>query len=131
MTEIRKTCMRYFRQQLILNVTLALIALLVMRVSYMNSMLWPIIISVLFTLGVSTTNIYVWQHISKKTPESLPMFFTAASGFRLLLGLTTMFVYYLIVGKDSIMVFFLVFIVFYFVSLTHHAYFFARVSNKS
>ncbi len=131
MTEIRKTGLRYLRQQLCLIVTLALVALIVMRVSYMNCMLWPIIVSVVFTLVVSTAIFYVWQYLSKNHPEDLPMFFTATSGFRLLLALATMFVYYLIVGKESIMVFFIVFMIFYFASLIHHALFFARVSNRS
>jgi hypothetical protein len=49
----------------------------------------------------------------------------------LLLALAVMFVYYLVAGRSAMLVFFLVFMVFYVVSLAHHTIFFARVSNRS
>ena len=49
----------------------------------------------------------------------------------MLLALAVMFVYYLACGRSAMLLFFLVFIVFYFVSLAHHSIFFARVSNRS
>ena len=49
----------------------------------------------------------------------------------MLLALAVMFVYYLVNGRDAMLVFFLVFMAFYLVSLIHHSVFFARVSNRS
>ena len=70
------------------------------------------------------------RRVAKKSPENLPTFYTAVSGFRLLMALGVMLVYYLINGGDTMLVFFLVFMVFYFASLIHHSVFFARVSNR-
>ena len=42
-----------------------------------------------------------------------------------------MFVYYLIAGREAMLPFFLVFMVFYVLLLIHQSVFFAKVSNRS
>ena len=131
MANIDQLSKRYMRQQLFLTAGLFLITLLVMQVWFVDGLLTPAIISVAFTLVLGCVIAMVWCRIAKNSPESLPTFFTAVSGFRMLLALAVMFVYYLAVGRDNMLVFFLVFIAFYFVSLAHHSIFFAKVSNRS
>ena len=128
---IDKLCMSYLRQELCLAVGLFLISLLVMQVWFIDGLLIPAIVSVLFTLVVSAAIGLIWRRVAKRSPESLPTFFTAVSGFRMLLALAAMFVYYLVFGRSAMLLFFVVFMVFYFVSLAHHSIFFARVSNRS
>ena len=128
---IDKLCMSYLRQELCLAVGLFLISLLVMQVWFIDGLLIPAIVSVLFTLVVSGAIGLIWRRVAKRSPESLPTFFTAVSGFRMLLALAAMFVYYLVFGRSAMLLFFVVFMVFYFVSLIHHSIFFARVSNRS
>ena len=128
---IKTLSRQYMRQQLYLTAALFLIILMLMQVWLLDCLLWPTVISVFFTLVVAGVIGVVWARIAKQSPESLPTFFTAVSGFRLLLALAVMFVYYLVNGRDSMLSFFLVFMVFYFVSLGHHSIFFAKVSNRS
>ena len=128
---IDKLCMSYLRQELCLAVGLFLISLLVMQVWFIDGLLIPAIVSVLFTLVVSGAIGLIWRRVAKRSPESLPTFFTAVSGFRMLLALAAMFVYYLVFGRSAMLLFFVVFMVFYFVSIIHHSIFFARVSNRS
>ena len=128
---IDKLCMSYIRQELFLSVALFLIALLVMRVWFIDSILSPAIISVCFVLVLAVSIGLVWRCVAKGAPDSLPTFFTAVSGFRMLLALAVMFVYYLVDKNDTMLLFFLVFMAFYFASLIHHSIFFARVSNRS
>ena len=128
---IDKLCMSYLRQELFLAVGLFLLTLVVMQVWFVEGLLVPAIVSVVFTLVVSGTIGLVWRRVAKRSPESLPTFFTAVSGFRMLLALAAMFVYYLACGRSAMLLFFVVFMVFYFVSLAHHSIFFARVSNRS
>ena len=128
---INKLSISYLRQELYLAIGLFLIALLVMRVWFIDGLLTPAIIAMVFTLVVSATIGMVWRRVAKRSPESLPTFFTAVSGFRMLLALAVMFVYYLVFGRSAMLLFFVVFIVYYFVSLAHHSIFFARVSNRS
>ena len=129
--DIDKLSKRYARQELLLTAALFLITLLVMRVWYLDELLVPVIVSAAFTLVVSTALAVIWRKVATKSPDSLPTFFTAASAFRMLLALAVMFVYYLVNGRDAMLVFFLVFMAFYLVSLIHHSVFFARVSNRS
>ena len=129
--DINKLSISYLRQELYLAIGLFLIALLVMRVWFIDGLLTPAIIATVFTLVVSAAIGMVWRRVAKRSPESLPTFFTAVSGFRMLLALAVMFVYYLVYGRSAMLLFFVVFIVFYFVSLAHHSIFFARVSNRS
>ncbi len=128
---INKMCMSYIRQELYIAVALFLICLMVMQVWFLDSILPPAIVSVIFTLVLAVAVGLVWRRVAIGSPESLPTFFTAVSGFRLLLALAVMFVYYLVAGRSAMLVFFLVFMVFYVVSLAHHTIFFARVSNRS
>ena len=128
---INKMCMSYIRQELYIAVALFLICLMVMQVWFLDSILTPAIVSVIFTLVLAVAVGLVWRRVAIGSPESLPTFFTAVSGFRLLLALAVMFVYYLVAGRSAMLVFFQVFMVFYVVSLAHHTIFFARVSNRS
>ena len=127
--DVRKLSKGYLKQGLFLTVGLSLITLLVMQVWYLDLII-PVLISAVFTLAVYLVIGLVWRQVALSTPENLPTFFTAVSGFRLLLALAVMFVYYAI-GKDSMLRFFLVFMAFYVVALAHHSIFFARVSNRS
>ena len=129
--DINKLSISYLRQELYLSIGLFLIALLVMRVWFLDDLLTPTIIATVFTLVVSAVIGMVWRRVAKRSPESLPTFFTAVSGFRMLLALAVMFIYYLVFGRSAMLLFIVVFLVFYFVSLAHHSIFFARVSNRS
>ena len=130
MDKIRKMSINYIRQGLYISSALFLLTLLVMQVWFLD-LLTPAIVSVAFTLLVCFTIGLVWRYVAKNSPDSLPTFFTAVSGFRLLLALAVMFVYYLLDNNDIMLSFFLVFMVFYVASLAHHTLFFARVSNRS
>ena len=130
MDKIRKMSINYMRQGLYISAALFLLTLLVMQVWFLD-LLTPAIVSVSFTLLVCITIGVVWNYVAKNSPDSLPSFFTAVSGFRLLLALAVMFVYYLLDSNDTMLRFFIVFMVFYVASLAHHTVFFARVSNRS
>jgi FtsH-binding integral membrane protein len=127
---VEKLSKNYMKQGLFIAVGLTLITLLVMQIWFLD-LLTPAIISAVFALVMCWTIGLIWRRVAKRSPESLPTFFTAVSGFRLLLALAVMFVYYLVDTHDSMLRFFLVFMAFYIVSLVHHTIFFARVSNRS
>ena len=126
---IEKLSMTYMRYGLMVTVALALIGLMVMQVLYLD-LLTPIIVSVAFSLVTCVAIVQIWKRVALSSPDSLPTFFTAVSGFRLLLALAVMFVYYLVDTQDSMLRFFMVFIVFYFGMLIHHSIFFARINNR-
>ena len=126
---IEKLSMTYMRYGLMVTVALALIGLMVMQVWYLD-LLTPIIVSVAFSLVTCVAIAQIWKRVALSSPDSLPTLFTAVSGFRLLLALARLFVYYLVDTQDSMLRFFMVFIVFYFGMLIHHSIFFARINNR-
>ena len=126
---IKKLSIAYMRYGVMVAVALALVGLMVMQIWFLD-LLTPIIVSVAFSLVTCVAIAQIWRRVAQNSPDSLPTFFTAVSGFRLLLALAVMFVYYLVDNQDSMLRFFMVFIVFYFGMLIHHSIFFARINNR-
>ena len=126
---IKKLSIAYMRYGVMVAVALALVGLMVMQIWFLD-LLTPIIVSVAFSLVTCVAIAQIWKRVAQNSPDSLPTFFTAVSGFRLLLTLAVMFVYYLVDNQDSMLRFFMVFIVFYFGMLIHHSIFFARINNR-
>ena len=126
---IEKLSIAYMRCGVMVAVALALVGLMVMQIWFLD-LLTPIIVSVAFSLVTCVAIAQIWKRVAQNSPDSLPTFFTAVSGFRLLLALAVMFVYYLVDTQDSMLRFFMVFIVFYFGMLIHHSIFFARINNR-
>ena len=127
--DIQKLSIAYIRQGLMVTVALALVVFLIMQVKYLD-LLTPVIVSVVFSLVICVSVALIWRRVAQSAADSLPTFFTAVSGFRLLLALAVMFVYYLVDTQDSMLSFFMVFIAFYFAMLAHHTIFFARINNR-
>ena len=126
---IEKLSIAYMRYGVMVAVALALVGLMVMQIWFLD-LLTPIIVSVAFSLVTCVAIAQIWKRVAQNSPDSLPTFFTAVSGFRLLLALAVMFVYYLVDNQDSMLRFFMVFIVFYFGMLIHNSIFFARINNR-
>lgn len=74
--------------------------------------------------------ILVWKRIETKSPESLPMFFMAVSGLKMLAALGTLFICYLAIGGENIRWVVILFVIYYVIFLMHHAIFFAKINNK-
>ena len=125
-----KLSKRYARQSILLTTGLALLGLLVANVYQTSGIIIPLVVSSLFVLVTEVASAFLWRWVAVKHSDMLPSFFTGVSGFRFLLALVVMFVWYLATNRQAIITFFVVFLIFYFVSLIHHSIFFLRVSNR-
>ena len=125
-----KLSKRYARQSILLTTGLALLGLLVANVYQTSGIIIPLVVSSLFVLVTEVASAFLWRWVAVKHSDMLPSFFTGVSGFRFLLALVVMFVWYLATNRQAIVTFFVVFLIFYFVSLIHHSIFFSRVSNR-
>ena len=125
MADIDKLSWYYRKQSILLIAGLTLIAFIGMKVWFQNDSLTPLIVSIVFSLIVENIDIMIWARIAKRSPENLPTFFMGVSGFRMLLGIGVMFVYYLVADRNTMFLFFLIFAGFYVVLLVHHTTFFA------
>ena len=126
MADVKKLSKCYLRQGIMLVAGMFFISLIIMRVWNLYEILNPLIISIIFSLMIVFAEAIIWRRVAKKNPEGLTGFYTAVSGFRMLLALGIMLVYYIIMGSETMMTFFLVFVAFYFVLLVHHAIYLPR-----
>ena len=129
MADIDRLCSKYIVWSMIIVVLLTVAALLVEKTGLASALMYPVAVSAVFSIFVESADALVWRRVAKKSPDSLTTFYTAVSGFRMLLALATMFVCYIIVGRDAVAPYIVVMLVYYFVLLAHHSIFFSRLSN--
>lgn len=129
--EIGKLSNLYLMQGISLIIVMMAIVGLLDKFTSLEGLTAPMMVSGGFSFVLVAVEAIAWRLVATKSPDSLPTYFTAASGFRLLLALGTMFVYYLVAGSDTMLTFFLVFMAFYVALLIFHSVFFAKVSNRS
>lgn len=127
--EISKISRRYLVESLLTTMVLILLTLGLAYCLSIETIVAPLSVSAVFSIVVNGLDGFIWKKVASNSEESLPTFYTAVSGFRMLLALATLLVCYIIVGRDAMLVYCLTFIGFYFIHLAHHAIFFARVSN--
>ena len=131
MRNIDKKCKSYLGWSVFIIALISIIAYLLEVMEMVDGLSVPIVVSAVFSLVVEMADVLVWRRLAMRSPETLTTFYTAVSGFRMLLALATMFVYYLFAGRAGTMTFVVVFLCFYLVLLAHHAIFFSRLSNDS
>lgn len=129
MADIDKLCGRYIVWSMVYIFILTIGSFIFEKLGLFSGLMYPVAVSAVFSIVVESADALVWLKVAKKSPDSLTTFYTAVSGFRMLLALATMLVCYIIVGRDAIMPYILVLLVFYFAMLAHHSIFFSRLSN--
>ena len=129
MADIDKRCGRYIVWSMVYIFILTIGSFIFEKLGLFSGLMYPVAVSAVFSIVVESADALVWRKVAKKSPDSLTTFYTAVSGFRMLLALATMLVCYIIVGRDAIMPYILVLLVFYFAMLAHHSIFFSRLSN--
>ena len=129
MADIDKLCGRYIVWSMVYIFILTIGCFIFEKLGLFSGLMYPVAVSAVFSIVVESADALVWRKVAKKSPDSLTTFYTAVSGFRMLLALATMLVCYIIVGRDGIMPYILVLLVFYFAMLAHHSIFFSRLSN--
>ena len=128
--DINKQCKKYILQTIFIFAVMNSIVIIVQKMWGLD-LLAEMIVSSSFLLVTGVAIALIWRWVVSSHKESLPTFFTAVSGFRLLLALGVMFGWYLADKNDTMLQFFMVFMAYYVVSLVHHSFFFARLSNRS
>ena len=129
MADIDRLCSKYIVWSMIIVVLLTVAAFLVEKTGLASALMYPVAVSAVFSIVVESADALVWRRVAKKSPEGLTTFYTAVSGFRMLLALATMVVCYIIVGRAAVAPYIVVMLVYYFVLLAHHSIFFSRLSN--
>ena len=121
---------RYIRQTVQIVFALFLLELLVLQLVGSELLLTPILVSVGFALLVESGDALLWKRLESKEDESKATFFMAVSGFRFLLALLVLFIYYLNTDRGGMAAFLLLFAPFYLAVLAHHSLFFSHLRNN-
>lgn len=128
-TEIAKLSRRFVCQSVSAVVLLSLAVVSLSLFAHVDGLARPLAVSAVFALVVELADIAIWSRVAGGEGKMLPTFFSAVSGFRLLLGLAVLVGCYIAVGRDAMREYVLVFMVFYLWLIIHHSVFFSRVSN--
>ena len=127
--DINNESRRYIIQSVVLFCLLTLLGALAMTLWSLN-LLSAMIVSGCFILVIDLATGYIFRWVATRHADMLPSFFTGVSGFRFLGALAVMAVWYATSDRASLMTFFMVFLIYYMVSLIHHSIFFSRISNR-
>ncbi len=130
MVDIKQQSNRYIMQSIVLALILYFGIYAVQINWHLQGVLTPLVVSMLYVLILEISSALVWRWVAEKHRDMLSSFFTAVSGFRFLSALIVMAVWYLTTERQSMMTFFVIFLIYYMASLIHHSIFFSRVSNR-
>ena len=128
-TEIAKLSRRFVCQSALAVVLLSLAVVSLSLFAHVGGLARPLVVSAVFALVVELADIAIWSRVAEGEGKMLPTFFSAVSGFRMLLGLAVCVGGYIAVERDAMAEYCLVFMVFYLWVIIHHSVFFSRVSN--
>lgn len=130
---IGKTALIYNKVLICILAGLTMLGLLTMQLTGLSVLLYPMVISVVFSFVCGWTYIQGWKAIARRAPESMPKYYLAGSAFRLMAAAIVLLVYCVVERHDiqTIKWFAIVFIVYYIVTLVFDAVFFAKVSKNS
>lgn len=129
-TETTRLSRRYALQTVVAVTVLSLGVISMHMFAHVDGLVSPLVVSVVFALVVELIDIYLWKRIADANETMLPTYFSAVSGFRMLLALFTLLGCYITVGRDAMLEYCLVFMVFYLWMIVHHSLFFSRLTNS-
>lgn len=128
---IQSASKRYSQQAVQIVFALFLLELLILQMLGAGLLLTPVLVSMCFALIIELSDAFIWKRLENKTEETKATFFMAVSGFRFLLALLMLFVYYFISDRSGMIAFILLFAPYYLAVLVHHSIFFSHLRSKS
>ena len=86
---ISKLTKRYSIQTLFAVAVMSLVVILIKTFAHVDTLVYPLVVSVVFTLVIEFADVIIWKFLAKNSVDTLPTFFSAVSGFRMLLAIAT------------------------------------------
>ena len=127
--DINNESRRYIIQSVVLFCLLTILGGLAMSLWSLD-LLRALVVSGCFILAIDLTSGLIFRWVATRHADMLSSFFTGVSGFRFLGALAVMAIWYATSERASMMLFIVVFLIYYMVSLIHHSIFFSRISNR-
>jgi hypothetical protein len=130
MMDVDKVAKRYFGIGSLIVIFLWMIGILIDTIRPEWGITAPVWVSAGFSMFFLIAFSLLWRWVSKEKKESLTTLYSVVSGFRMVLALFTLFVCFLFVGRDAMVPYVLVFMVFYLIMVGFHTVYFSRVTNR-
>ena len=122
----------YLKQSICVIAGITLLALLLAHLNGgMEQMVTPLCISIVFQLVACIAYGLVWKWVSTTSPASIPTLYMAASAFRMFAAVVVVMAYSLLTdNRDSIRLFVVTFLIYYFVILIYDTWYFVKIEKK-
>lgn len=122
----------YLKQSICVIAGITLLALLLANlIGGMEQMVTPLCISIVFQLVACIAYGLVWKWVSATSPASIPTLYMAASAFRMFAAVVVVMAYSLLTDdRDSIRLFVVTFLIYYFVILIYDTWYFVKIEKK-
>ena len=127
---INNTARRYVGEGLLIIIFLWMVSIAAACMFPEKNLMAPTWVSTGFSLVFLIGFALLWRWIASSKKESLTTLYSVMSGFRMILALFTLFICYLVVGRDAMASYVIIFMIFYLVMVGFHSIFFARRTNK-
>lgn len=122
----------YLKQSICVIAGITFLALLLANlIGGMEQMVTPLCISIVFQLVACIAYGLVWKWVSATSPASIPTLYMAASAFRMFAAVVVVMAYSLLTdNRDSIRLFVVTFLIYYFVILIYDTWYFVKIEKK-
>ena len=123
---ITQAAIKHIFTSIIVSVVYALVVVGVGQVARKSALAAPVIVTLAYSVLESIVSSSVWCWVALNHQDSLPTFYTALSGFRMLVALAFLAAVYIVVGRDAMLPYVVVFFLNYVVMLILHSSFYTR-----
>lgn len=128
---MNKTANKYLFYGVIILVFLVIATLAIGKIAFQRGFFTISMIAFCFQLVCTIGYWWAWKKISVFSPKNLPVFYMSASGLRLLLAASVIFIYmYAYRTSEDLIAFSLVFATYYIISLIYDTLFFVSAEKK-
>lgn len=128
--DFKKVSREFAMKSVLITMVMTVAGFAVAKFAGMPRMTLPLIASTAFCVLVDLATSVVFRKVAAGHPDQLPTFFMGVSGFRFLLALAMIFVWFLVADKAMMTLFIVVFCAFYFVTMIYQAAYFSKIANR-
>lgn len=131
--EIKKSANLHMSKCIIAAMVVMVITQLVLKHFFLSSYtvgIKALTVATAFAFAESVIVPKLWQWVATGHRNFLSTFHTACSGFRMLIVLAVLGIVCAVVGRDAMVPYVAVFMIYYLVLLIMHTVFFAKMTNK-
>lgn len=131
--EIKKSANLHMSKCILAAIVVMVITQMVLKYFFFDSYIIGIkalTVATAFAFAESIAVPKLWQWVASGHRNFLSTFHTACSGFRMLLVLAVLGIVCAVVGRDAMVPYVVIFMIYYLVLLIMHTVFFAKMTNK-